>query len=363
MEQPPIFNSVEDECRYWKERAKLYHKEWTDVKQEFDEFVEDSRQLEAEMEATLEQKETAIRDLRKQVIQLEKENESLRVKSDSHSIEFSELEKQLAASQSEKDALKSYLRQLEQKNDDLERAHRILVESISGLKTMLDKEYERNALESDEKELLKERLQRLMDERRDLEQELNVRHRVPSNNMNGSLDHSVNGGLESPPPAGNSSSSGIADFGQHSLKNPDNILNGNAMTASSRTTALNIVADMLRKLNLDKTLLCSRCDKFRCICDRPVSLKIPPKATAYSPNETVSLQMITSPPNCNNNSTNNIPNSTPVATNNSSSNLFGTNIFQRFSMKNSGIGLDSPNNNAMESKLKAYREQVPPPRQ
>lgn len=27
MESPPMFNSVEDECRYWKERAKLYHKE------------------------------------------------------------------------------------------------------------------------------------------------------------------------------------------------------------------------------------------------------------------------------------------------------------------------------------------------
>ncbi|XP_055376222.1 nuclear distribution protein nudE homolog isoform X2 [Condylostylus longicornis] len=250
MEQPPIFNSVEDECRYWKERAKLYHKEWTDVKQEFDEFVEDSRQLEAEMEATLEQKETAVRDLRKQVIQLEKENESLRIKSDSHSIEFSELEKQLSTTQSEKESLKSYLRQLEQKNDDLERAHRILLESISSLKTMLDKEYEKNALESDEKELLKERLQRLMDERRDLEQELNVRHRISSSNMNGSLEHSINGGLETPPPiATNSSTTGIGDYGQHSLKNPENMLNGNAMTASSRTTALNIVADMLRKLN------------------------------------------------------------------------------------------------------------------
>lgn len=52
---------------------------WIDAKQEFDEFVEDSRQLEAEMEATLEQKENVIRDLRKQVVQLEKENESLRV--------------------------------------------------------------------------------------------------------------------------------------------------------------------------------------------------------------------------------------------------------------------------------------------
>lgn len=28
MDNPPIFNSVEDECRFWKERAKSYHKEY-----------------------------------------------------------------------------------------------------------------------------------------------------------------------------------------------------------------------------------------------------------------------------------------------------------------------------------------------
>lgn len=36
---------------------------------------------------------------------------------------------------------------------------------------------------------------------------------------------------------------------------PDNLLNGNAMTASSRTTAFNIVTDMLRKLNVSSFFL------------------------------------------------------------------------------------------------------------
>lgn len=70
---------------------------------------------------------------------------------------------------SEKESLKCYIRELEQKNDDLERAHRIVSESVAGIEQMLNQAYEKNALlemEIDEKELLKVKLQRLMDETR-----------------------------------------------------------------------------------------------------------------------------------------------------------------------------------------------------
>lgn len=52
---------------------------WTDVKQEYDEYVEQSRQMEAEMDATLDQKQSIIKDLRLTLSSLEKENESLKV--------------------------------------------------------------------------------------------------------------------------------------------------------------------------------------------------------------------------------------------------------------------------------------------
>ncbi|XP_037905183.1 nuclear distribution protein nudE homolog isoform X5 [Hermetia illucens] len=191
MEKIPIFNSVEDECRYWKERAKFYYKEWTDTKQEFDEYVEDSKQLEAEMEATAEQKENVIRDLRKQITFHENECESFRVKLESIALEFKNAEKQLMSAQVEKENMKKYLRQLEQQNDDLERGYRILSESIAGVKTDLDKAYEKNALleiEVDEKEFLQEKLQRLMDETRDLKQELHVKDRLPCMNRNSLSD-------------------------------------------------------------------------------------------------------------------------------------------------------------------------------
>ncbi|XP_073840543.1 nuclear distribution protein nudE [Musca autumnalis] len=388
MESPPLFNSVEDECRYWKERAKLYHKEWTDVKQEYDEYVEQSREMEAEMDATIDQKTATIKDLRFKLTSLEKENESLKRKLESHNIEFANVEKQLENVKLERDSMKDYLRQLEQKNDDLERAHRILNESIVDFEKMLDKAYEKNALlemEVDEKEVLQEKLQRLMDETRDLKQELNVKTRYTT--PNGTQQNGLSPGSELNTPNGinngdimshaetatatsannvllnntnntNPSTANINEYQlqQRSLKrkpfvDPDNLLNGNAaMTASSRTTALNIVADMLRKINLDKALLCHQCERFRCICER-----MPPTDSATDSNQDnntsrKSMDYL----NCNSINTsgddstdnNNVLLRRSTSRSNTSLN-FGTNIFKRFAERMSA------NNNFFATTLKS----------
>lgn len=69
--------------RYRKKESILYDLpkscRWTDVKQDYDEFVEQSREMEAEMDATLEQKQSIIKDLRAKLNMLEKENDSLKV--------------------------------------------------------------------------------------------------------------------------------------------------------------------------------------------------------------------------------------------------------------------------------------------
>ncbi|KAH8415650.1 hypothetical protein KR222_007385, partial [Zaprionus bogoriensis] len=366
MEAPPMFNSVEDECRYWKERSKQYHKEWTDVKQEYDEYVEQSREMEAEMDATLEQKQSIIKDLRARLNMFEQENDSLKLKLDTQGIEMSNLDKQLETVKKERDSMKDYLRQLEQKNDDLERAHRILNESIVDFEKMLDKAYEKNAIlemEVDEKEMLREKLQRLMDETRDLKQELNVKARYTpaangtagsggnsSMNSSASLPNGIvaNGDilLQHDNAASKASSISVSALNdslanrneynqQSSLKNPDNLINGNAMNASSRATALNIVADMLRKLNWDKALLCPDCQKFRCICER---------AALPSPASESSLFRRAFGSSSNNNSSNSDALATPCSESSDgsaaglrrsslsslSSLQFGTNIFKRF---------------------------------
>lgn len=69
----------------------------------------------------------------------------------------------------ERDYLKNYIRDLEQKNDDLERTNRVVSESVSGFEAMLNQAYEKNAMlemEIDEKEQMQINLQRLMDEAR-----------------------------------------------------------------------------------------------------------------------------------------------------------------------------------------------------
>lgn len=139
------------------------------VLSEYDEFIEDSKQLEAEMEATIVQKDNTIKDLRMQIVYLERDNESLRIKLDSNIKESQKIEKQLESCVEERENLKTYCRQLEQKNDDLERAQRILGESIADIRQLLDVAYEKNALlenEVDEKEVLQQKIQRMMDENR-----------------------------------------------------------------------------------------------------------------------------------------------------------------------------------------------------
>lgn len=61
------------------------------------------------------------------------------------------------------------VRILEQKNDDLERAERMRAETVAAFESSLNNAIERNAIlesEIDEKESLKEKLQRLVDETR-----------------------------------------------------------------------------------------------------------------------------------------------------------------------------------------------------
>lgn len=88
-----------------------------------------------------------------------------------------------------------YVRELEQKNDDLERAERVVAESVAAVEASLNMAIERNAIlesEVDEKETLKVKLQRLVDETRDLKQELMVKERAPDN------ERGING--HGPPP-------------------------------------------------------------------------------------------------------------------------------------------------------------------
>lgn len=83
--------------------------------------------------------------------------------------ETSNQQTEIDSLKSEKKQLLAKIRDLEQLNDDLERSRRIVEESISGFEQALNSALEKNAIlesEVDEKENLKEKLQRLADETR-----------------------------------------------------------------------------------------------------------------------------------------------------------------------------------------------------
>merc|ERR1719500_74434 len=191
---------------------------------------------------------------------LQMENDNLRDKLDMASREYhhqiNELETELSEIKGIKEKLHRYVRELEQQNDDLERAKRSTLASLEDFEGRLNIAIERNAFlesELDEKENLKMVVQRLKDETRDLRQELNVLNpqleEIPDNDKNLSLRSNMDSNriVES--------KEGKTDADTHtpirtSLNGYSSSHNGGAppLTPSARISALGIVGDLLKKV-------------------------------------------------------------------------------------------------------------------
>ncbi|XP_026725008.1 nuclear distribution protein nudE homolog 1-like [Trichoplusia ni] len=253
MEYPRQSDS--ETLEYWKKQAKYYEQKVIDTQQELDEYTENSASLEKELEASLEQVERQNKDLENQNQRLKNEIETNKLERSQH--ETNALENELQALKIDKDKQGVYIRELEQKNDDLERGQRVISESVSYIESMLNQAYERNAVlesEVDEIENLRIRLQRATDEARDLKQELKVMEKVPKPKKGDESTESslVNGHISNP------SRTQVEIETQTSLMSPQKReINGNAMTPSSRVTAINIVGDLLRKVGALESKLAS----------------------------------------------------------------------------------------------------------
>lgn len=97
-----------------------------DLERELEEFQENSQLLEKELEASLEQAEKTNRELRQRNTRLATEVEQLRTRLDQQSVDCAMFQGKAQDLQTQHDHLLKYIRELEQKNDDLERAHRYL---------------------------------------------------------------------------------------------------------------------------------------------------------------------------------------------------------------------------------------------
>ncbi|XP_033213917.1 nuclear distribution protein nudE-like 1-B [Belonocnema kinseyi] len=156
-----------------------------DVERELEEFQENSQMLEKELEASLEQAEKTIRELQQRNSRLSNEVDQLRIRQDQQSSDCAMFQTQAQELQALQEQQLKYIRELEQKNDDLERAHRITKATEEEIEAKFNLEIEKNALlesELDEKDGLKVIVQRLMDEIRDLKQEIQVQERRQPDN-------------------------------------------------------------------------------------------------------------------------------------------------------------------------------------
>lgn len=83
--------------------------------------------------------------------------------------EYNGLEGNFSKLKTEHEQLREHTRLIEQKNDDLERANRVVAATVSDLEAMLNQAYEKNEfleLEVEDKESLSAKHQRVLDELR-----------------------------------------------------------------------------------------------------------------------------------------------------------------------------------------------------
>jgi len=268
------FASPEEEIQFWKDKAAVLEKEAKEIKEEFQEFQEGSRELELELETQLEQSEVKIKEFRSLTNRLQHENEQLKGKLEQchkeYHFQVTELQTELAEIKAIKDQLNKYIRELEQQNDDLERAKRSTLASLEDFEGRMNSAIERNAFlesELDEKESLKAAVQRMKDETRDLRSELKVlttsdppvssppdndksllqMKMERNNNLNGkSSPDSNKHAAEVSNGEKDMASSPILDTPPSSSKTSPR--HNSTLTPSARLSALNIVGDLLRKV-------------------------------------------------------------------------------------------------------------------
>ncbi|TKC48023.1 hypothetical protein EI555_000312, partial [Monodon monoceros] len=218
-EDIPDFSSLKEETAYWKELSLKYKQSFQEARDELVEFQEGSRELEAELEAQLVQAEQRNRDLQADNQRLKYEVEALKEKLEHQYAQsykqVSVLEDDLSQTRAIKEQLHKYVRELEQANDDLERAKRY----VSDLRQEL---------------AVRERQQEV------------TRKSAPSSPTLDceKMDSAVQASLSLP-------ATPVGKGTENSFPSPKAIPNGfgtSPLTPSARISALNIVGDLLRKV-------------------------------------------------------------------------------------------------------------------
>ncbi|KAL1131029.1 hypothetical protein AAG570_012267 [Ranatra chinensis] len=249
-----------DLVSHWKNKTE-------ELERELEEFRESSQMYERELESSLEQADKTIKELRLRNNALQLENDTLKsghvIGSDKYDelqqateAQVSELETETAQWHKREEDYVRYIRELEQKNDDLERSQRALYMSVGDFESKLNSALERNVLlesELDDKEILQTMVQRLKDEARDLKQEIQIRDRgkeLDNDKSTRRVDLNKLAADLTVQPQGQNS--------MPNLKSVNQTTNVNlGLTPPTRISAMNIVGDLLRKVGALESKLAS----------------------------------------------------------------------------------------------------------
>ncbi|KAJ1527823.1 hypothetical protein ONE63_007768 [Megalurothrips usitatus] len=252
--------SSDDPELYWKNRAE-------ELERELEDFREQSQDLEKELEASLEQSEKIARDYRVRCNKLQLENDTLKDKLEQVTKEsasqINNLQEELTQCRSREEKYVKYIRELEQKNDDMERTQRAMYVSLGEFETKMNSAIERNALlesELDEKESLQAMVQRLKDEARDMKQEIVIHKRQEKNDNEKCVE------LRRSSPV-DSNKLVTAEMETQTITSPSPIKtlgpNNNALPPPTRISAMNIVGDLLRKVGALESKIASCRNPYR----------------------------------------------------------------------------------------------------
>ncbi|KAJ1901026.1 NADH:ubiquinone oxidoreductase [Kickxella alabastrina] len=175
------FASAEDEIEYWRSEALNARQALEEKQYELDDYQLQSAELETELEQEIERMEATINELRSRNEKYRMDMAELKEKYQHSQLKAGEdlasIERELQFVRSQQEYYKSRTRDLEQTNDDLERNERAAKSSLQAMECRLSRAVEENSHlmgEVNTKKILVDEVQRLKDELKDLNLELNV---------------------------------------------------------------------------------------------------------------------------------------------------------------------------------------------
>ncbi|KAL1452839.1 hypothetical protein WDU94_007029 [Cyamophila willieti] len=257
----PEFKDKDEEIAYWKDKC-------TELEHDLQELSENSKSVESELEALLHDADKNNKELRTKNNRMRLDFETLQDKlsqfqEDSYR-QIEELQQANTTFQEREENYKKYIRELEQKNDDLERSQRETHTSYKEYNEKFNGALEKIAILQDElceKESLKATVQRLKDEASELRQEIKIQEKkMLSEQEKSAADRRRSSFRLATMP-------GSLDIGGTPPNKNKNVNNASPLITTNRS-AMDIVGDILRKVGLEKWL-CPACAHVKCDCDVP----------------------------------------------------------------------------------------------